>query len=199
MKFVSAIPILFWIVLLSFGNYLLFSNTEKKISHYNENPPFRLEDTTRSGGIHHLLDKNPTTVWKKIGQRTEEFDFFLELHLTHYWDGEIYQPRLFTDLVVEACPDSYLPKFQTKILLRESINVDKELRMPKDKLAIEFNFNENFKKQVMIPLTNLPKFKKESNYPNGIFILTAEFISDSPYVCFSEVKLVEKKDEPKSK
>lgn len=191
MRPVIVLPIFFAISLVLLGNYYLFSGTKKSINRYKENPPFRIEDTTGSGGIHFLLDKDTNTVWRKKQQAKEDFDFFLEMKLSHFWDGTRFLPRQFQNLIVFACPGENLPAFQIRFLLRESINVDKELRMPKDQLAFVYRFAEKNQSKISISLSKLPKFKKESNYPENIHILTPEFKLDSGEGCISEVELEE--------
>lgn len=191
MRSVIVLPILFAISLVLFGNYYLFSGTKKSIERYKENPPFRIEDVTGSGGIHYLLDKDKNTVWRKKQNAKEDFDFFLEMKLSHFWGGSIFLPRRFQDLTVYACSGETLPAFQMRFLLRESINVDKELRMPKDELTFVYRFEEKNKSQVSIPLLKLPKFQKETNYPKNIYILTPEFKILSSEGCLSEVELKE--------
>lgn len=191
MRPVIVIPIFLAVVFVLFGNYFLFSGTKKNIMRYQENPPFRIEDATASTGLSQLLDKNPTTVWRKIRNSPLDFDFFLEMHLTHFWDGDVFQPRTFSNLEIEACPGETIPRFTLRFLLRESINVDKELRMPKDELAFTFSFQEKGKKQISIPLNQLPKFKIEKEYPKNIYILTPEFKIESEFGCLAEVSLKE--------
>ncbi|TGL18091.1 hypothetical protein EHQ42_07890 [Leptospira levettii] len=192
MRPVIVIPIFSAIVFVLFGNYYLVSGTNKKIEGYKENPPFRIEDATASNGLSLLLDKNPSTVWRKIRNSPLDFDFFLEMKLSHVWDGEVFQPRTFQSLEVKACPGETIPPFTLRFLLRESINVDKELRMPKDKIAFVYPFQEKGIKQISIPLDKLPKFQIEKDYPNQIFILTPEFKIESQNGCLAEVTLKEK-------
>ncbi|EOQ88671.1 hypothetical protein LEP1GSC202_2711 [Leptospira yanagawae serovar Saopaulo str. Sao Paulo = ATCC 700523] len=191
MRPVIVFPILFCVVCILFGNYFLYSGTNKKINRYKENPPFRIEDVTASTGLSFLLDKNPSTVWRKIRNSPVDFDFFLELHLSHVWDGNAFQPRKFESLMVEACPNDFIPPFTLRFLLRESINVDKELRMPKDIVSFVYSFQEKGKHQIFIPLNKLPKFQIESEYPKNIYILTPEFKLDAETGCLAEVSLKE--------
>ncbi|MCW7493479.1 hypothetical protein ND861_12595 [Leptospira sp. 2 VSF19] len=193
MKPVIVLPIFFAILFVLLGNYYLFSGTIKSINQYKDNPPFRIEDATGSGGIHLLLDKDKNTVWRKKQEGNEDFDFFLEMKLSHFWNGKEFSPREFQNLKVFACPGENLPTFQMRFLLRESINVDKELRMPKDQLAFVYIFKEKNKSNLAIPLSNLPKFQKENNYPENIHILTPEFKLLSKDGCISEVELEETK------
>lgn len=191
MRPVIVLPIFFALVLVLFGNYFLFSGTNKKIERYKENPPFRIEDATASTGLSHLLDKNPSTVWRKIRNSQVDFDFFLEMQLSHVWDGNLFKPRKFESLLIEACPGETIPPFTLRFLLRESINVDKELRMPEDKISFVFQSKELGKKQISIPLDQLPHFQKETEYPKNIYILTPEFKIQSETGCLAEVKLKE--------
>ena len=191
MRPVIVLPIFFALVFVLFGNYFLFSGTNKKIESYKENPPFRIEDATASTGLSHLLDKNPSTVWRKIRNSQVDFDFFLEMQLSHAWDGNGFQPRKFESLVIESCPGETVPPFRLRFLLRESINVDKELRMPKDQMVFLFQSKEIGKKQISIPLNQLPKFQKENEYPNNIFILTPEFKIETETGCIADVTLKE--------
>lgn len=191
MRPVIVLPIFFAVFCILFGNYFLYSGTNQKIERYKENPPFRIEDVTGSTGLSFLLDKNPSTVWRKIQNSQGDFDFFLEMQLSHVWDGKKFQPRKFTALVIDACPAETIPAFHLRFLLRESINVDKELRMPKDEVAFFYHFQETGKKQISIPLNKLPTFSVENNYPNNIFILTPEFKLDRETGCLAEVRLLE--------
>ncbi|MBM9546554.1 hypothetical protein JWG40_05965 [Leptospira sp. 201903074] len=191
MRSVIVLPILFAISLVLFGNYYLFSGTKKSIERYKENPPFRIEDVTGSGGLHLILDKDKGTVWRKKQNAKEDFDFFLEMKLSHFWDGTQFLPRQFQNLIVFACPGEKLPAFQMRFLLRESINVDKELRMPKDELTFVYLFEEKNKSEVSIPLSKLPRFQKETTYPKNIHILTPEFKILSTEGCLAEVELKE--------
>ncbi|WP_244934755.1 hypothetical protein [Leptospira jelokensis] len=169
----------------------MYSGTNQKIERYKENPPFRIEDVTASTGLSFLLDKNPSTVWRKIRNSPVDFDFFLEMQLSHAWDGKVFQPRKFESLSVEACPNDTIPPFTLRFLLRESINVDKELRMPKDMVSFVHSFQEKGKHQISIPLDKLPKFQIETEYPKNIYILTPEFKLNGETGCLAEVKLKE--------
>ncbi|PJZ44588.1 hypothetical protein [Leptospira brenneri] len=191
MRSAILLPIATAVFLVLIGNYYLFSGTKKSIHQYKENPPFRIEDSTSSGGIHLLLDKDTKTVWRKKQNGKEDFDFFLEMKLSHFWNGNLFFPREFKNLNVFACPGESLPAFEMRFLLRESINVDKELRMPKDELALVYRFEEKNKTKVSIPLSKLPKFQKETNYPKNIHILTPEFKLIKTEGCISEVELEE--------
>ncbi|XDD45760.1 hypothetical protein AB3N60_13725 [Leptospira sp. WS39.C2] len=191
MRPVIVFPILFAIGSVLYGNYFLFSGTNEKIERYKNNPPFRIEDATASIGLSLLLDKNPSTVWRKIRNSQGEFDFFLEMQLSHVWDGLVFQPRKFSSLEIKACPGESIPAFTLRFLLRESINVDKELRMPKDVISFVHTFKEKGQKQISIPLNKLPKFQIEKSYPNNIFILTPEFKLEQETGCLSEVTLEE--------
>lgn len=186
-------PVVFWVVCIVFANFYLFSRTKASIAIYETSPPFRIFDATNSGGLNNLLDEDPNRVWEKKNPSLAEFDFFLEMKLSHFWNGTNFQPRNFSFLRFTPCPGKPLPKFKLRFLLRESINVDKELRMPEDKVALVYDFTPKNESLLRISLSALPKFKQETNYPQGIYILTPEITiaKDSKSDCFAEISLEE--------
>ncbi|MCZ8341791.1 MAG: hypothetical protein O9301_02055 [Leptospira sp.] len=186
-------PIAIWTLAVLVANLYLFTRTEESISEYKLNPPFRIEDATGSGGLSRLLDRNLDSFWEKKKQSVSGFDFFLEMKLSHFWNGKEFSPREFKSISLIPCKGQTVPKFRMRFLLRESINVDKELRLPEDLLAFEVVSQLETKTELKIPLTNLPKFLSEKNYPTGIYILTPEFTiqEDSKSKCISEIQINE--------
>lgn len=184
-------PIAIWTLAILIANLYLFFRTEESISEYKLNPPFRIEDATGSGGLSRLLDRDLDSFWEKKKQSPVGFDFFLEMKLSHFWNGNEFSPREFKSLSLIPCKGQTVPKLKLRFLLRESINVDKELRLPEDSLAFEMVSQSETETEIKIPLTKLPKFKAEKNYPKGIYILTPEFtiLEDSKSKCISEIQI----------
>ncbi|TGN20995.1 hypothetical protein [Leptospira idonii] len=191
MRISTFVPVFVWILLILFGNYFLISSTFKNMDVYHKIPPFRTEDATRSGNLSYLLDQDTNTVWQKKNNSPLDWDFFVEMKLTHVWNGNVFSPRNFRSLDWKACPGQNLPSFEAKLLFRESINIDKDLRLPDDKLISVFRFNGENKKQTSFSLDGFFPLKEESKYPLGISIITVEVKTNTPNACFSEISLLE--------
>lgn len=127
------LPILFC-TLVIVSNWLIFSSTTEKINQYKHVPPFPSYDFTNSSTrILQLLDGDHTTYWIK-DREAGEWDFDLELRFSHEWKQKNYYPLSFSELVVVPC-EGYPPVTLTlELFRREGINVDKELRMPKQEI-----------------------------------------------------------------
>ncbi|TGN06963.1 hypothetical protein [Leptospira ilyithenensis] len=195
MKVSTIVPVSLCFFSILSANYYLFSSTKSNIDRYHNFPPFRIEDATKSGGLGNLLDNDSETVWIKKLPSSADWDFFLEMKLSHFWDGVVFSPRNFTSLGWKACKGQTLPPFEAKLLLRESINVDKELRMPNDKLITVYRFGKENETKTEFPIQKYLNLKSEKNYPSGISILTVEvklMDVDSTNNCFSEIILSEK-------
>jgi len=195
MKVSTIVPVFFAIFLILAGNYYIFSNTKKNIDRYHNSPPFRIEDATKSGELGNLLDKDFETAWIKKHPSPVNWDFFLEMALTHVWNGDHFSPRDFTSIIWKACKGQTLPAFEAKLLLRESINVDKELRMPTDKQIAVYRFDKKKETIATFPIRSHLHLKPEKNYPDGISIITVEvkLLDDkSTNNCFSEITLSDK-------
>ncbi|BDA79957.1 hypothetical protein LPTSP3_g28870 [Leptospira kobayashii] len=195
MKVSTIAPVLVCFFAILSANYYLFSSTKRNIDRYHNFPPFRIEDATKSGGLGNLLDNDSETIWVKKLPSSADWDFFLEMKLSHFWDGVVFSPRNFTSLEWKACKGQTLPPFEAKLLLRESINVDKELRMPNDKLIAVYRFDKKNETTTDFPIRQYLNLKPEKKYPVGISILTVEVkLTDdkSANNCFSEIILSEK-------
>lgn len=161
---------------------------------YSRNPPFRLDDFTQSyrvssqSRLDHLLDGDPTTQWRKLRPGQPERDFDLELVLTHRWDGESYAPKDFSKIEILPCSPT---KVQFSVLLRESINVDKELRLPEDHLVLSREIMTQPNVAIQIDLGSKLHLEPSKDYPNGISILVLRAQSHEMGVCLQEVKIIQ--------
>ncbi len=188
------LPVFLWILVLLVGNYQIVSTTLQKIEIYHTSPPFRIGSQTNTKNLLYLLDSDLHTIWERSVKRGNEPDFFLEMKLTHFWNGESFVPFPIKSIEWTACPGKKLPKFLAKVFFRESINVDKELRMPKDTLISSFAFSDVSETKVSFNLSGLEKLKIENHYPEGISIYTLEMTLMDPLTpndCFSEIQLKE--------
>ena len=164
----------FVVALILLGNLLIVWNTESKIPDYAENPPFRLDDYTRSFRISseskllHLLDGDSSTHWKKLGEGNPEADFDVELSLTHLWNGELYATKNWDSLELEFCSEQ---KTKFEILLREAINVDKELRLPDDEVFTVEVVEAKMGDRLTLDLKKLRELSSVTSYPKGISIV----------------------------
>jgi len=192
MKLTSILPVLFWIAAIAVGNYQIVSSTNQKIVEYHNNPPFRIGSLQNPSHLLYLLDSQLDTIWERKNYVKDQADFFIEMKLTHYYDGSSFVPFQVNGIQWIACPDKTLPKFNAKLFLRESINVDKELRLPEDKLVSSFEFREFGKLDYIKNIDVAKNLLKQSNYPTGIYIYTLEMtlpekISEND--CFAEIRL----------
>lgn len=168
----------FLITFIILGNWLILSLTQKKLKEYKTNPPFRLDDFTQSYRISsqskllHLIEEGEG-VWFKLQEGLDDKDIELELRLTHFWDGNEFIPRKWNPLTIHPCSPS---QGKLSILLREAINVDKELRLPDDTVIYSSGFQffpEDVKEKrfLSLDLNSIVSLKKETTYPHGIYIL----------------------------
>ncbi|MEM7182910.1 MAG: hypothetical protein AAF518_18505 [Spirochaetota bacterium] len=170
---------------------------------YQKNPPFLVFDFTKShlynqdSSIHHLMDANASTYWIKENESpAEKSDISLELRLTHYYkDG--FQVRKFQKLVILLCEDRkkkyvYPKEIKVKLMQREAINVDKELRLPKESVLQTWSLQVKDSSRLELPLSL--NIRESNTYPQNIFILgvTLDMIApDSGKPCLKEIFLVE--------
>lgn len=203
-KFISIL-----IFLSLFGlNAYIYWNTEKKIQAYSKSPPFRADDFTKSNrknkssNIKNLTDKDTTTFWiKEQNSSKPEYDLELELTLTHTYKEKKFVKKEFHSLAFYSClvKENYTPlrspnKMTVDLFLREAINVDKELRFPKDAKITSFDLNFQNADVQKIDLTNLIPLQDSNTYPENIFILTL-FIKDNSIhkenekTCLAEIKI----------
>ncbi|MCC5813237.1 MAG: hypothetical protein JJT78_00645 [Leptospira sp.] len=181
--------------LIILGNLIIVWNTESKIPLYADNPPFRLDDYTRSFRISseskllHLLDEDLSTQWKKLGEGTPSADFDVELSLTHLWDGNLYATKNWDSLDLEFCSEQ---KTRFEVILREAINVDKELRLPDDEIFYSEVIQAKTGDKVSIDLKKLKDLPNRTDYPEGIYIVVLRgkvLESKSVPACLQSIKV----------
>ncbi|RHX93211.1 hypothetical protein EHO98_00465 [Leptospira stimsonii] len=159
------------------GNILLFNSTKDKIKVFETKPPFLAFDFTnsylkeRDSRIGNLLDGNPTTTWTKVRDSTRKEDFQLELRQTHHLSQG--KPRIsdWKYLQIKACPETQ-ENLKIDLVLRESIDMDKELRMPKDEIRGELFLEFSKTKHLKIPLKPYYKAEESEEFPQKMFIWT---------------------------
>jgi len=163
---------------------------------YPTNPPFRLDDYTKSyrisseSNLNHLLDTSEKT-WIKLREGKPEADIDLELRLTHFWDGEKFIPHKWGSLEILPCSESY---GILSLLLREAINVDKELRLPDDTVLMTEQFLFKANTFYTIPLNSFIHLRESDSYPHGIYILVLRFKfnpSQNP-PCLQKIRFTDK-------
>jgi hypothetical protein len=183
---------IFIVGILVLANLWLYKNSESKIQVYNENPPFIRLDFTHSARLNHkskitnLFDKQESSCWIK-SMEGSKWDLDLELKLTHILGKNGFVPRDFEFLELKDCSGSEI-HWKWEVYLREAINVDKELRLPEDKVVISGDFNGN---QVVYKI-DLPKLElhtSEIYAADKIFILGIRLKADKLGACLSEIQL----------
>ncbi len=203
----KSISILIFLSLFGLNAYIYF-NTEKKLEAYAKSPPFRMEDFTKSyrknklSQIKHLTDKDKSTFWiKEQNSIHPEYDLELELTLSHIYAEEKFKKKEFYTITFYSCltKENYSPlrspnQLQVDIFLREAINIDKELRLPKDKkfesYTLDFK-NSDFQK---VNVSQLFALEDSTHYPDNIFILTLFIKDKSQYAkdgktCIAEIEV----------
>lgn len=185
-------------------NVLIVVSSQKKIESYEKSPPFFATDFTKSfkknnlSQIRNLSDGDENTFWVKEND-AKEFDFEIELRLTHFYSKDI-RSRKFNSVNIKACEDPKLhltmPKnLKIQVFKKEAINVDKELRLPSEKIIKEtvVDFSKSLTQKISIE--NDLQIQESKKYPNNIFIIgvrgkiTSEKKSSRP--CISEITLEE--------
>ncbi|WP_408611658.1 hypothetical protein [Leptospira ainlahdjerensis] len=159
------------------GNILLFNSTNNKIEIFESKPPFLAFDFTNSylkrnnSRILNLLDKNPETTWTKVRDSSRKEDFQLELRQTHHLNQGKPKISNWKSLQIIACPETK-GILKIDLVLRESIDMDKELRLPKDEIKGEKILKFSESKHFEIPLE--PYFQPEESreFPQKMFIWT---------------------------
>jgi len=192
MRIATIIPLIVWTLAIILGNYHLVSSTNQKIETYHNSPPFRIGALFHGKDLSNLLDSDPNTIWERKEKQEGQADFFLELKLTHFWSGNEFSPFPVKEIVWVSCNGRKLPEFTAKLILREAINVDKELRLPIDTVIQTFVSKDKNQNYITKPILNTQPLKKESVYPNGIYIYTLEMSLPkliSPNDCFSEIRI----------
>jgi hypothetical protein len=203
-KFIS---ILFFVSLIGFNVYIYFT-TEKKIISYSNSPPFRMEDFTKSyrknkiSQIKNLTDKDKSTFWiKEQNSFRPDYDLELELTLTHNYAESKFKKKEFHSIILYSCltKENFTPlrspnQMEVDVFLREAINVDKELRLPKDTKVGTFVLDfENANKKT-IDIANLFNLADSTRYPENIFLLTLFIKDKSQYksdgkTCIAEIEV----------
>lgn len=190
MRFSQFLPYVLWALPILAGNFYLVSSTQKKMEAYHSHPPFLYGAWSSEKEIPNLLDGNPNTFWKRTENPNQDFDFFLEMKLSHYWDGSAFSPFPISGWEIHACPGKTLPAFKGNILLREAINVDKELRLPEDEILSSFEDTTGKSEHFLIPMPKTKVWERVEEYPKGIYIytITVKFLQElSANDCISEI------------
>ncbi|EKS10420.1 hypothetical protein [Leptospira santarosai] len=159
------------------GNFYLFNTTQNKIEAFAVQPPFLSFDFTNSylsdtnSRIDHLLDQNPSTTWTKLRHSNKTEDFLLELRQTHHFKENKPEISKWKTLHIVGCKET-LEKLKLGLILRESIDMDKELRMPKDRILFERVLNFSESKHFKIPLEFYYQPEMSPEFPQKMFIWT---------------------------
>jgi len=136
---------LVWFLGLGLGMVLLVQSTSSKMQAYHVRPPFREEPAT------------------------QEWHLTREMGLTHFWNGNEYEPFARARILLTGCPGSD-QDLTYSFFLREAINVDAELRLPKE---TEFpKQTTRLQNQKSLLVWESPQsLRPTKHYPEGIFIL----------------------------
>ncbi|MDV6235445.1 hypothetical protein CH379_007365 [Leptospira ellisii] len=171
--------ILLFPIIIVAGNSFLFDSTNKKIEFYLRQPPFLAFDFTNSylsdinSNITNLLDRKPETTWTKLRNSIKKEDFQLELRQTHHLQEGKPTISNWKYLHIVACAGTHA-NLKVSILLRESIDMDKELRMPKDTVINEQILDFSKLTDYEIPLNKLYSPLESVEFPQNMFIWTVQ-------------------------
>lgn len=158
-------------------NFYIFQSTKKMVKNYSQNPPFAMIDYTKShqlNSLSHLLnlrDQDSKTVWIKE-REGREWDFELELKLSHIYSEGKFLPRKFNTVQIQFCKaQSFIETDHINVQLfqREAINVDKVLRLPDD--FAKGNFDRKLTDNLTIDISNVLDFRPTKEFPNEIYIV----------------------------
>ena len=183
-------------ILILVFNYWIIQNTERKINSYTKIPPFQKIDYTSSykknpaSSLKNLLDGDLATSWTKEGEGME-WDFDLELRLTHFYKQNRYIKRNLKEIHIYPCGDSPMKNFQYEVFLREGINVDKELRMHDDRTIYAGELGETNDVSVIQLNDFLPTRDLESYDGKQIFILGIKGKFPGGTGCLAEISVIE--------
>nr|WP_210412853.1 hypothetical protein [Leptospira gomenensis] len=161
------------------GNLYLFESTNKKVEIYLQQPPFLVFDFTNSylsnnnSNIANLLDRKPETTWTKLRESIQKEDFQVELRQTHHLKTGKPVISDWRHLHIVACAGTHAD-LKISILLRESIDMDKELRMPKDKVINERILKFSKLLHYEIPLSEFYSPLESAEFPQNMFIWTIQ-------------------------
>ncbi|MBE7412159.1 MAG: hypothetical protein L6Q54_09070 [Leptospiraceae bacterium] len=167
-------------IALFFINLYVIIYSETKITEYDINPPFFATDFTESyklnpqSKIQFIADGKTNTHWIKE-RDAKNSDFEIELRLTHFFENG-YHRKNYKYLKILACED--VKKKITKpenlritIFKKEAINVDKELRLPKEKSLKEIDVDFSDSLDQKIPIAKDISIQETNHFPENIFIL----------------------------
>ncbi|MCG6169252.1 hypothetical protein LFX25_15515 [Leptospira sp. FAT2] len=172
----KSLTLIFPIAILS-GNLYLWNTTKNRIETYTERPPFLAFDFTnsylsdRNSRISHLLDRNKATTWTKLRGSDLKQDFLVELRQTHHLQNGKPEISNWKTLHVVGCPET-VGELKLEIILRESIDMDKELRLPKDQILGEQVLRFSESKHFEIPLGQYYRPGKSEEFPQNMFLWT---------------------------
>jgi hypothetical protein len=189
----QVLPILFCFLAIVL-NWFIYSSTTDKINRYKHTPPFPALDYTWSPtGIFPLLDGDHTTYWIK-DKEGAEWDFDIELRFSHVLKNDQYQSIPYTELSIVPC-EGYPPiSINMELVKREGINVDKELRLPKEELIEKINIRD-IKEPFIYDISKYFN-KTESKYEYDgfnmyIIALKARLLSVQGKACIAEIEIRE--------
>lgn len=188
-------------ILLS--NIYLYFYSEHKIATYKKNPPFMIYDFTKSNrlnpasSIKHLLDGTEDTYWIKEREGEPSKDIELELRLSHYYHQGKFVKKNYKSLHIVHCKGKPIAQgtLEVELFLREAINVDKELRLPEEKVLAKYTISNSDSKEIVIDISKDLILQDSSQYPVNIFIIGTK-LKHKPdklntKVCLSEIFLGE--------
>ena len=203
----KSIFVLIFLSLIGLNAYI-YLNTEKKIKSYSKSPPFRMEDFTKSyrknklSQIKYLTDKDKTSFWiKEQNSIHPDYDLELELTLTHVYEKEKFQKKEFHFLTFYSClvKENFTPLrspnlLQVDVFLREAINIDKELRLPKDTKITSFELDFQNSNSQKVDISKLFALEDSTHFPDNIYLITL-FIKDKSVhnkdekTCIAEIEI----------
>lgn len=184
------------------GNLYLFGTTKNKIETFTIQPPFLAFDFTnsylsnRSSRIRNLLDQDSSTTWFKLRNSIQKEDFLVELRQTHHLKNQKPEISNWKNLHVVSCHET-VKTLKLSIILRESIDMDTELRLPKDRVIGEKFLDFSKSKHFKIPLDLYYKPETSEEFPQNMFIWTVKgtwVTKDSDFLkelCLTDVWLSE--------
>ncbi|MCE9501402.1 MAG: hypothetical protein K8R21_13025 [Leptospira sp.] len=189
---------------LILSNIFIFQRTYLKINSYRTEPPFFQTDFTRSGRIgdnsklRSLFDNDVSTFWIKEQDATG-FDFEAELRLTHFYDQDGFHPKHWENLRITACENETLKfvrpaSMQLELFSREAINVDKELRLPEEKIIGSYTINFETDSVKRISIKKELKIEESDSFPKKMYIIGIRAKLPAPAgnagkPCLSDIRL----------
>ena len=121
--------------------------------------------------------------------------------MTHVYEKEKFQKKEFHFLTFYSClvKENFTPLrspnlLQVDVFLREAINIDKELRLPKDTKITSFELdfqNSDFQK---VDISKLFALEDSTHFPENIYLITL-FIKDKSVhnkdekTCIAEIEI----------